>query len=453
MNPPNLRQREIFRFWAPLALTWLMMSVEGPLIAAVIARLPEPKYNLAAFGVAFAFAMIIEAPIIMMLSAATALLRDRHSFFLLRRFANTLNLAITGAMTLLLVPYVFDLVTIHVMGLDDRVAHLAHGATALLLPWPAAIGYRRFYQGLMIRHGLTRRVAYGTALRLAAMATVALALPAVSHLDGARVGGAALAAGVLAEAFASRVWASRAVRAVLAGPVSGGEHLTTRRIVAFYTPLALTSLLTLAVNPLLTFSLGHSRNALDSLAVLPVVTGLVFAFRSAGIAYQEVGIALLGDHCEGFRPLRRFATALALSSSLTLAGVAFSPLAGAWLSRVAALPRDLAALALVPLRLMAVLPALEVVLSLQRSVLLHARRTRWITLATAVEVTVIAAALVVAVWGLDAVGVVAAALALTIGRVTANGLLARPAAAVLQAEVTSTACVSAGAVVESRHAG
>ena len=72
--------RRIFRLWVPLAATWLMMSVEGPFLAAVIARLPEPTFNLAAYGVAFAFALIVEAPIIMILSAATALVRDYESF-------------------------------------------------------------------------------------------------------------------------------------------------------------------------------------------------------------------------------------------------------------------------------------------------------------------------------------------------------------------------------------
>ena len=68
----TLTYRRIFVLWVPLVLTWFMMAVEGPFLAAVIARLAEPEYNLAAYGVAFAFAIIIEAPIIMMLSASTA---------------------------------------------------------------------------------------------------------------------------------------------------------------------------------------------------------------------------------------------------------------------------------------------------------------------------------------------------------------------------------------------
>ena len=65
-------QRTILLFWAPLAATWVMMASEGPFLAAIIARLPDPTYNLAAHGVSFALAILIEAPVIMLMSAATS---------------------------------------------------------------------------------------------------------------------------------------------------------------------------------------------------------------------------------------------------------------------------------------------------------------------------------------------------------------------------------------------
>ena len=48
--------RRILTFWLPLLATWQMMSIEGPFLAAIIARLPDVKYNLAAYGVAFTWA-------------------------------------------------------------------------------------------------------------------------------------------------------------------------------------------------------------------------------------------------------------------------------------------------------------------------------------------------------------------------------------------------------------
>jgi hypothetical protein len=44
-------QRRIFLFWLPLAASWLLMSLEGPVLQAVIARLGDIQTQLAAFGI------------------------------------------------------------------------------------------------------------------------------------------------------------------------------------------------------------------------------------------------------------------------------------------------------------------------------------------------------------------------------------------------------------------
>ena len=168
--------KKIFVFWLPLAATWLMMSVEGPFLAAVIARLAEPKYNLAAYGVAFSFALIIEAPIIMIMSASTALVEDRDSFLKLRNYTYFLNAVITFAMLIFLIPDVFQYIAVDLIELPQRVADLTYWATVVLLPWPGTIGYRRFYQGILIRNNQTKRVAYGTIIRLSSMAGTAIIL-------------------------------------------------------------------------------------------------------------------------------------------------------------------------------------------------------------------------------------------------------------------------------------
>ena len=64
----------------------------------------EATANLAAFGVAFAFAIIIESPVIMLMSASTALVEDAASFHALRRFAFGLAALVTGAQVVVLFP-------------------------------------------------------------------------------------------------------------------------------------------------------------------------------------------------------------------------------------------------------------------------------------------------------------------------------------------------------------
>ncbi|HKK93183.1 MAG TPA: hypothetical protein VJ925_07090, partial [Longimicrobiales bacterium] len=166
-------QVSIFIFWVPLAATWVMMASEGPFLTAIIARLGDPTYNLAAFGVAFAFGILVEGPVIMLMSASTALAKNWVAFLRLRRFAWALNALSTALLVILLVPPVFDLVMETMLGLPVEVAELVYGGLLFLLPWPAAIGYRRFVQGVLIRANRTRLVAYGTVLRVSSMIGVA----------------------------------------------------------------------------------------------------------------------------------------------------------------------------------------------------------------------------------------------------------------------------------------
>ncbi|MCP3981307.1 MAG: hypothetical protein GY716_18555 [bacterium] len=421
----------LLRQWYPLAATWLMMSIEGPFLAAIIARLAEPKPNLAAFGVAFATALLLEAPVIMMLSASTALVEDRDSFRRLRRFAYLLSAAVTLGLVLLVATPLWTLFARRAIGLSPEVAGLTRLAVALLLPWPAAIGYRRFYQGLLIRGGRTGRVAYGTILRLTTMSLTALLLY-TAGVAGALVGAAALSCGVLAEAVASRWMARWTVADLLLEPRGAAPPLTYGRIAAFYWPLATTSLIGLALHPIVTFFLGHARDPLESLAVMPVVHSLSFVFRSVGLSYQEVAIARLSDAEYDASQVLGFAVWLALGASFGLTLIAFTPLSELYFVRLSGLSEELAGFAMGPTRILAVLPALSVLLSMQRAVLVHGRRTSPITAATLLEVGTVVVALSLAIRHGSWPGVSAAALALIFGRIASNLYLTPPCYTILR---------------------
>jgi hypothetical protein len=415
----RLSQGRIFRFWSPLAATWLMMAAEGPFLAAVIARLPDPKYNLAAHGVAFAFAVLIEAPVIMLMSASTALVEDATSYRKLRNFANALNVASTALLLVVLIPPVYDFLMLTLIELPPEVAELTYGALWLFLPWPAAIGLRRFVQGVLIRSGRTRLVATGTLIRLTAMSTTAVVVSLLTDIPGAWVGAASLSVAVVTEAIAARWMASRAIRELLEGPEQAdpaGEALGYRRISSFYFPLLLTSILGLTVHPMLTFFMGRSAYPIESLAVFPVVQALSFIFRALGLSFQDAAIALLGKKNEHFPELARFGTGLGLAVTVGLAAIAFTPLAHVWFVTISGLSPELAEFALTPTRIMVVLPALSVLLSFERAILMQSRVTHPITVATVLEVIGIAVLFAFGGWWIGLVGVTAAFISYVGGR-------------------------------------
>lgn len=430
----SLSNGQIFRFWSPLAATWLMMAVEGPFLAAVIARMGDTAHNLAAYGVAYAFALVAESPIIMLMSAAATLVKDADSYRRLRNFSVVLNLGVTLGLALLLVPPVFDLVGRRLIGLTPEVAQLTHISLVLLLPWPAAIGFRRFYQGVLIHGHQTRRVAVATSVRVVAMAATALVLYRFSALPGAYVGALGLCAGVIAEALLTRYLAAGAIAAALGqAPEPDAEVLGYREIGQFYLPLALTPFIGLCVHPMVTFFLGRGAFPVESLAVMPVLYGLTFVFRAIGLSFQEVALALVGKGFEHYRSIRNFAVGVAVAATAVLALIAFTPLSRVWFQVVSGLSPELAAFASPPLMIMAIIPALTVWISFQRSILMVGRVTRPITVATAIEAVAIflLLGLLVAYSGLP--GMTGAALAYIFGRLLSIGYLIRPQAKLLTA--------------------
>lgn len=425
MNPAprgTLTPGTIARFWSPLAATWMMMAVEGPLIAATIARLPDPTLNLAAHGVVFAIAILVEAPVIMLMTAATALVRDRESLRKLWIFAQGLNVLATALVLLLLLPFVFEPLVLGLLALPGDVADLIYGSLWIFLPWPGAIGYRRFIHGVMIAAGQTRQVALGTVFRLATMAGTAFTLPVFTDLHGAWIGAASLSAGVCVEALAARLMAAGAIRRFRA--VSAEESITPapgyRGILSFYFPLALTSLVALSTHPILTFLVGRARDPLESLAILPVVHALSFFFRAMGLSYQEAAIALMGKEFEHRPAVGRFALGMGLATSVGYALIVVTPLFGVWFEGISGLTPELSAYARIPALVLIPLPALGFWLAQQSAVMVLKRRTKAITMATTLGLAGIAVVFPVMAWGLGWIGATAAFVAFLVGRVVSN---------------------------------
>lgn len=378
-------QGVILRLWGPLALNWLMMALEGPLLVALVSRLPEATANLAAFSVAFAIALIVEAPVMMLLSTSAALADDRPSYKRIARFALALTLPLSGLMAIIGSPPVFRFLNDRLWHLPQPLSAWVAGAVWLLIPWPAAIGFRRLWQGLLIRQGRSRLVAWGTVLRLAGMGAGATLAYAFSSWPGVWIAAMGLSAGVTTEMIAIRLWVQ---------PVLGKLPAETReaplsypQIGAFYTPLLLTSLLHVALTPLLTTLMAQGKEPLLSLAAYPPLTNTVFLFSCVGVAYQEVVIVLLGTRVGD--QLLPFAHRIALGSTLPLALLNLPQVGHLWLSQVFAVPPPVEPLVQHSLLILLPTPALIVYLAYLKGRFIRARKTLLNLLAALLELSAV----------------------------------------------------------------
>lgn len=401
------------RAWWPLAASWMLMGLELPAVSAVVARLPEPQINLAAYGVVFALSMIIESPIIMLLAASTALSRDWDSYLKVRRFMMQAGAFLTALHVVIAFTPLYYVVVVDLIGAPSEIIEPARWGLMLMTPWTWSIAYRRFNQGVLIRFGHSEIVGLGTVVRLSANILVLSVGYITGAVPGIVVATSAVSMGVMSEAFFVGLRVRPLLRR-LQKIAPDGEPLTLKSFLKFYIPLAMTSLLTLLVQPIGSAAISRMPGALESLAVWPVVSGLLFLLRSTGIAYNEVVVALLGEP-KAQENLRRFATILSLSLTAILVLIAATPLAGLWFRGLSGLPPALANLAQSSLWLAVLLPAFSVWQSWYQGSLVYARQTRGVTEAMALSLLVSSAILGAGVlWG-QVTGLYIAQAAFTIG--------------------------------------
>jgi len=369
-------QRQIFYFWLPLAASWLLMSAEGPILQAAIARLPDMETQLAAFGIITSLEIAIESPVIMLLATCTALATSARNYIVLRRFMIWLNSLVTLEALLVAFTPLYGFIVLTLMGVPKPIAEAAQPGMRIMVLWSASIGFRRFLQGVLIRQGQTRWIGYGTAVRLLSSGGGGILLAVLTDLPGVYIGSTALMAGVISEATFIACVARETVRDLLTGKVDPAvDTLSMRDVASYHAPLAATSLLTLLAQPLIGAGLARMPFPVENLAVWPVIWGILFIFRSPAYALPEAVIALISERSVKER-VRRFCTLIGIICTAGMALLVVTPFFRIYLKFVAGLPDRLARF-VVPAMLLALpLPFINAIHSWFRGQLMASRRTR-----------------------------------------------------------------------------
>jgi hypothetical protein len=408
-----MTQRRIFLFWLPLAASWLLMGTEMPIVNAALARLSEAQRMIAAFGIVGSLSLAIESPVIMLLATSTALARSPQNYALLRRFVQHLMLATTVVHFLVGWTPLFDVIVRDWMQVPASIVEPVRLGMRLMVFWSAAIAWRRFQQGVLIRFGQTRFVGQGTLVRLVASVGLAMLLAVSGRVPGIAVGTLGLTFGVLVEAAYAHLAARRLVAAKFGphAPLTAPD-LTYAELVRFHAPLAASTLLYLLAQPLVAAALARLPNPEAVLAAWPVTAGLLFISRSVALALPEVIIALI-DERDSRAELRQFSLRLGVILTVILALVSFTPLAHFYFRTLIGISEALASLAVVGGQVGVVLPLIIAWQSWLRGQLTAQRATPAITAAMIANMLSMALILVVGV-ALRAPGVALAAVALTI---------------------------------------
>ena len=398
------------------------MGIELPMISSVVARLPDQTIQLAAFGgVVFPLALLVEAPVIMMLAASTALSTNAEAYQVLKRFMMRTALV----MTLLHVAFAFtplyDLVLVPLLDMPEEVIEPARMGFMLMLPWTWAIADRRFHQGVLIRFGQRSAVAVGTGVRLITTIFV-LFVGWMIQIEGALLAGAALSVSTISEAIYARIRVRPVLHgALLENPINS-RVVRGRALWKFYIPLAMTPFLQLAMQPIGAAGIDRMPNAVTSLAIWAPLSGLVFFCRSPGVGYNEVVIGYC-TRPESRRALRRFAWMMGGAFSGLLALLSLPWIAQIWFGEIIGLKPKLVELGLTNIWIALPIPLMTFLQSYYQGVIVNAHRTRFITESVAIYALVTLVVIVVGVWSSPPHGITVVMVATTLGNLAQTAWL------------------------------
>jgi hypothetical protein len=386
-NTP-ISMRRVISTWWPLAASGLLMTAEPPVISAVIARLANPEISLASYGgVVWPLSVLIEAPILMLLAASVALSKDLVSYKKIYRYMMVICAFLTTVHVLVAFTPLFDGVVRGLMHVPEEILVPTRIGLMIMTPWTWAIGYRRFNQGALIRFGYSKAVGFGTMLRLT---TLCLGLAVgywIGRLPGIVVACVAENAATVLEAIYIGLMIRPVIKNELRLAAPAAEPVTLHSFIAFYAPLAMTSVLLCLIRPVGSAAIGRMPGALVSLALWSVVNGFVSMLGSTGGAYNEVVVALL-DQPGSSANLLRFTAWLGGLTTLFLFLVAVTPLSDIWFGQISALPAYLTGIARTGLWIGLPVPLLTAFASMFQGSILHGKRTRGITEAVGLSLTI-----------------------------------------------------------------
>lgn len=312
------------------------MALESPATTVFVARLPESDVSLAAINLFMTISFWIEAPVIGLLPTATALALNKQHLLVLRSFVTKIMILVTLVGIVVAFTPLYDFITIRLLKSPFEVADAGRLGLIIMIPWSAAIAWRRFKQGVLIRYGYTSPIGKGTVVRLLSIVVVAGMLYSTKQFSGAVVAAFALVSGVIAEACYVHWVARPVIHSILVREDADNEEdkpppLDMRSLLKFHIPLSFSVVFWLLARPIFFRGLAVGANPVVSLAAWEILMQLMFFFRAPGMALPEAIIALQKNSLTE-RALKTFCFSVGIVSSALLL-VLLVPFLSDWVIR------------------------------------------------------------------------------------------------------------------------
>jgi hypothetical protein len=323
-----LTHRRLFSLFLPLAFSGILYPLSRPIINAALARSLDPVTAIAAFAVAYSISMPLQSPMFGLRQVVTALGVDREMLGLVARLNWIIAVGASIAILVIAVPPVYNTVVVGVMGIPPRIARVGPMVLVVIAVGPTLTAARGYYQGVLVRHGITIPVGIGALGFLLVSSGLLWAGVLWTDWEGAFLAATALAFGQLA--YVACVW--QPARVILKDripdfdPSIRPEQRSRRYVFRFYLPLAVSTALMTLVEPMIQSAMAHSPLAEASLAAYSVTISFIWLAGAPLWNLQQVVISQVTGR-QSLEIVRKFSLIVSAGLTLMLAVLALPPVA------------------------------------------------------------------------------------------------------------------------------
>lgn len=277
----------LWRQFYHLAMSDITMALADPFRTIALSRFPFPEVTIAIISVIKSVVLCMESPVLTILHASTALSANHKSHIALRRFTLIISILLTIILLFLCYQPIYVWVFSNVFALTAPILETGKIALILIVPLPAAVAFRRFFQGILIRNRQEKEMSFASIMRLLSTVFV-LIIGYYFQLDAICIGAISFVAPAIFEALIVFLSVNKSVLN------DTGEKtdlpVTINQVTRYYLPLGFTSIVVWVGKAALVAIIAHADRGLLAVAAWSVASGFLLPIANSTRMLQQIVI-------------------------------------------------------------------------------------------------------------------------------------------------------------------
>lgn len=279
----EIKYLNLIKFFLPLAVMPVIVGIAHNAVNASLARLPFPEITLAVFAVSKSITNIIKSPIHMSRQTVTSLVDDQPSFKFVSYFIFGIGLLVSLIIAFLAYTPFGETVFRKIIGLKDpREIKFAYQALSIMAFIPIVESIRNIMQGLAISLKKTNLITPGVVIRIIIISLILIWVTLNQAVSGITAASGVWLLGITIEMifviFTLRYTFGSFNKVFSNLPSNVSKKVNLKGIAKFFIPIAIMSLLTRFVQPLVQSGIVRSSIGPHDLAAYGVSWTLVLIF-------------------------------------------------------------------------------------------------------------------------------------------------------------------------------